>query len=467
MPAELTAEVAGEAAEHSRWGDDDHLPDEGESVSHPLRVFVFLGVLVALGVLGGPLILAVVLAIVICIFLHELGHYLTARSAGMKVTEYFLGFGPRIWSFRRGETEYGIKAIPAGAYVRIIGMNNLDPADPADEGRTYRAKSYPRRLSVAVAGSAMHFLIALVLAYVSLTAFGQVTADSEEAWVVGDLPTASELDEQYEGAPLGDDLQAMLDEGETPARAAGLESGDRLVAANGEELVLFTDLRGVIRDNPGESVTLTVERGDETFDTTLNVGTIGEGDDAIGVIGLGPDEPLQRSGFVEAVPQSFQRFGEITVASIQGMGQFFTPSGLSSFAGAVFESPDEANEPPANPAGNGPATDEEDEGRIISIVGATRLGAEATETIGVVALLNFLVLFNIFIGFFNLIPLPPFDGGHVALATYERIREIGRGARYHADMARVLPIAYGVVVFLVTIGVMAIYADIANPVSLQ
>jgi membrane-associated protease RseP (regulator of RpoE activity) len=459
-PADTERESAG------RWGDDDVIPDEGQSVSHPFRLLALIGLLVVIGV-WQPLVLLVILAIVFMIFMHELGHYLTARSAGMKVTEFFIGFGPRIWSVRRGETEYGIKVLPAGAYVRIVGMNNLDAVAPADEDRTYRSKSYPRRISVAVAGSTMHFLMAIVLAYIGLVGFGRITADSERAWVVGNLPTAEELQEQYEGAPLSDDLQAMLDDGETPALAAGLEPGDRLLSANGQDLELFTDLRQVIRDNPGETVTLTVERGDETFETTLEVGEIGQGDQAIGVIGLGPEEPLERAGFVEAVPQSFARFGEITVASVEGIGRFFTPSGLSDFAGAVFESPDEADDPPPNPTGGGAATEDEDSGRIISIVGATRLGAEATESIGFIALINFMVLFNIFIGFFNLIPLPPFDGGHVALATYERFREVGRTGRYHADMARVLPIAYGVVVFIVTIGVMAIYADIANPVSLQ
>src|SRR5262245_28334401 len=117
------------AADRPRWGDNDEVPRDGQSVSHPLRVLALVAAFVALGVFGGLLILAVVVAIVFMIFMHELGHYVTARKAGMKVTEFFIGFGPRIWSFRRGETEYGVKCIPAGAYVRIIGMNNLDAVD--------------------------------------------------------------------------------------------------------------------------------------------------------------------------------------------------------------------------------------------------------------------------------------------------------------------------------------------------
>ena len=103
------------------------------------------------------------IGILVSVFLHETGHYLTARATGMKVTQFFIGFGPRVWSFRRGETEYGVRVLPLGAFVRIIGMNNLDEVDPADEARTYRQKSYPRRMLVISAGSMMHICIAAVL----------------------------------------------------------------------------------------------------------------------------------------------------------------------------------------------------------------------------------------------------------------------------------------------------------------
>ncbi len=120
--------------------------------------------------------IGVLAAIIAMIMLHELGHFVMAKRAGMKVTEFFLGFGPRLWSIRRGETEYGVKAIPAGGYVRIIGMSNVDEVDPADEERTYRSKPYRHRLGVAVAGSTMHFIIAAVPAVPALAAAGLPTA---------------------------------------------------------------------------------------------------------------------------------------------------------------------------------------------------------------------------------------------------------------------------------------------------
>src|SRR5436190_4891279 len=121
---------------------------------------------------GGWQLLLVVVSIVVMIVLHELGHYIAAKKSGMKVTEFFLGFGPKLWSYRRGETEYGVKAIPAGAYVRIIGMNNLEEVPPEDEARTYRQQSYPKRLLVVSAGSGMHFLLALLCLYMLLTVTG-------------------------------------------------------------------------------------------------------------------------------------------------------------------------------------------------------------------------------------------------------------------------------------------------------
>src|SRR5204863_3289063 len=137
------------------------------------------------------------------------------------VTEFFIGFGPRLWSFHRGETEYGFKAIPAGAYVKIIGMSNLeDDIDPADEDRTYRAKPYWRRLSVGLAGSTMHFLIALVLAFVIIAGFGE--RDSSR-WTIGALTNDS------------------------PAMAAGLELGDRIVSVDGESFDDFTALSEELR----------------------------------------------------------------------------------------------------------------------------------------------------------------------------------------------------------------------------
>ena len=123
-----------------------------------------IGLFVWLGLTSRWMLLFAV-GILVSVFLHELGHFVTARMTGMKATQFFIGFGPRLWSFHRGETEYGVRLLPLGAFVRIIGMNNLDEVPPADEARTYRQKSYPRRMLVITAGSLMHLLIAIVLLF--------------------------------------------------------------------------------------------------------------------------------------------------------------------------------------------------------------------------------------------------------------------------------------------------------------
>ena len=126
-----------------------------------LGLIAVIGSLVLLGLVSKSM-LVVTLVIAFVVFAHELGHFITARITGMKATEFFIGFGPRLFSFRRGETEFGVKPILVGAYVKLVGMTNLDEVDAKDEARTYRQQSYPKRLLVASAGSSMHFLMAFV-----------------------------------------------------------------------------------------------------------------------------------------------------------------------------------------------------------------------------------------------------------------------------------------------------------------
>ncbi|HYF46444.1 MAG TPA: site-2 protease family protein [Acidimicrobiales bacterium] len=433
--------------------------DQQGEYTGKLGLAILLVVVAALALNDGWPILLMIASLVVMIFMHELGHYLTAKWAGMKVTEFFLGFGPRIWSFQRGETEYGIKAIWLGAYVKIIGMNNLDEVDPAEESRTYRQKSYPRRMSVAVAGSTMHFLMALVFAFVALVGYGVYDEESARNWTVGSLTTPEDIEERYQDVQLSEEFQALLDSGQTPATAAGLELGDRIVAADGEEFEEFTDLQAFILDHPSEEVDLTVERGDETFETSVTLGEATDGENTEGFLGLGQEQARQPLGIVEGVGRSFTEVGGLMADSVSAIGKFFTPNGISNFAESVFGDSGDDGEARLDDDG-GVARDSDEEGRILSIVGAARIGAEATDSDGISALLRIMVVLNVFIGLFNLIPLLPFDGGHVAIGTYERIREIGRTGRYHADITRMLPVAYAVILFMVAIGSIAIYADI-------
>ncbi len=473
-----------------------------------MGLVALVGLVVALGLVGGLSWVIVVVAILVMIFLHELGHYLTARWSGMKVTEFFIGFGPRIWSFRRGETEYGIKAIPAGAYVRIIGMNNLDEVDPDDEPRAYRSQSYPRRLAVALAGSAMHFLLAIALLFVLFARYGQA---SDTAWKVAAV------------SPL------------SAAEEAGLEPGDRVVEFDGVEVGSFEEFGELVAGRAGRTVTVVIERDGERFERTVRIGERLTARGADGIVGLverdrilqvdGVDvggwddfaarvadrigEPLEvvvenggvfvldgvvveelvprdravegffgvgavrereRLGVLDAGREALVQFGDLVWTSATSIGRFFTPGGLRDFVSGTFEANDTSID-----VGSAPLTareiearrldaDDPDENRILSIYGAARVGAAVTDE-GLEGLLGFLVLLNVFVGVFNLVPLLPLDGGHVAVATYERLRS-RHGRPYRADAAKLLPLTYAVFALLVFVGLVALIRDIVDPVDL-
>lgn len=418
--------------------------DDAESGTNPIRLAVLAGLIAWLGFAGGWAPLVVVLGVVVMIFLHELGHFLAAKWGGMKVTEFFIGFGPKIWSFRRGETEYGLKVIPAGAYVKVIGMNNLDEVPPEDEDRTYRQKSYPRRMAVAVAGSAMHFLQALVLLFL-LYAFigvpgGSLTED--RAWQVDQVIAGTAADE------------------------AGLEPGDRVEAIDGEPVEAFTPFAEEIASRPGEEVVLTVERDGDEIQVPVTVG-VAPADPSRGQLGVSRELVTTTVGPLAAGGRAVSDFYEQSKGIFGFLGDFFTPSGISDFAGDVASGSDDSA-PAPEPSGGSAQTSSEspDEGRIISILGAVRIGADLTEN-GLLGFLLFFVGINITIGVFNLLPVLPLDGGHVVVATYERIREFftPAGERYHIDMAKLLPLVYAVFVLLVMLGVTTIYLDVIDPVT--
>ncbi|MBT95190.1 MAG: hypothetical protein CL431_04385 [Acidimicrobiaceae bacterium] len=396
---------------------------------------IVLGLLVLLAISTGFAGVIVVLSLVIMLFLHELGHYLAARKAGMKVTEFFIGFGPKIWSFKRGETEYGIKGIPAGAYVRVIGMNNLDPVPPEDEQRTYRNAKFGQRLLLATAGSLMHFLIAIILLYAVLVGSGIQTDESD--WTVQDT------------RPNG------------PAEIMGIEEGDRIIALNGVPITDWWDFAASISGLPDQPISIQLARDGELLTLQGVVGSRSTSDQtgqSYGFIGIQRTKfSTLKSGPIDALGKTGEQFGVLTSETIKGLGNFFSPTGLGNFFSEVFEVDTEQSSVKSSIAGS-------DEGRIVSVVGATKLGAQLTET-GWTGLFLFLATINVFIGIFNLIPLLPLDGGHVMIAIYERLRS-RKGNRYHADASKLLPLTYLVLFVLIAIGVAAIYLDIADPISL-
>jgi membrane-associated protease RseP (regulator of RpoE activity) len=384
------------------------------------RLAVLAAVVVVFGARFGLSVVFIVVALVVMIFLHELGHYLTAKWAGMKVTEFFLGFGPKIWSFQRGETEYGVKAIPAGAYVKIIGMNNLDEVDPVDEDRTYRSKPTWRRLSVAVAGSTMHFLIAFVLICIVVMGFGMPKPVTTLASVSG------------------------------PAHDAGLHPDDTIVSIDGQRVSSWDQLTQAIRSRPGQTVALGVQGKQGTRTVEAHLADQRPDGTKVGYLGIGPALRDVRHGPWEAVKQ----MGSAAKESVIGLGHLFSPKGVSNYVDNLTSTTKASGD-------SGGAVD-----RPSSVVGIVEVGKQAAEN-GVIDVLYLLFAFNMFIGIFNLTPLLPFDGGHVVIALYEQVRSTIAGRRYQADVAKLLPVTYAVVLVLAFLFVTTLYMDIVNPVSIR
>ncbi len=398
-----------------------------------LRLGAVMAVVAALFVLAGMgALLIVIVALIIMVMLHELGHFATAKWSKMKVTEFFVGFGPRLWSVRRGETEYGFKAIPAGGYVKIPGMSNLEEIDPEDEAGTYRQKPIRNRILVASAGSIVHLLIALVLAYVAVLAFG--------------APTRV----QIAGFSVWPSHRA------TAAQAAGLRPGDVVTAVNGHQMSTPTAFLTTVEHSAGKPVHLTVERDGHTKNltvtpvlghvngTTETLGAAGSGT-AIGLIGVHDTLAFSPEGPVRGAGTAAADLGHTIDTYVRVVPQSFT----NLYHDIV------------NPSSNHTQAGSE---RTMSIIGIGRTATQAEQS-GIYTLLWFFILINIAFAIINMLPMLPLDGGHVAIAVYERIRTPRGKPYYQADAAKLMPVAYAFMALLMVVVVASAYLDIAHPVA--
>ncbi|MEZ5218264.1 MAG: M50 family metallopeptidase [Ilumatobacteraceae bacterium] len=362
-----------------------------------------------------------VVLLLISIALHELGHYLGARWGGMKPTEFFLGFGPRIFSFRRGDTEYGLKPILLGAYVKVPGMTNLEEVDPADEARTFRAQSFGRRFRMVFAGPGMN----LALALIGLMTF----------FVVYDEPVSSDT-----GTPQ---IQ-VADDG--PALAAGLRDDDRVVAVDG---IAFGSIEGIIdyvKARPASEVVITVVRDGAEVDVPVTLaGTnpvTGASSGYLGVRFLGDLTYIDRNLF-QGVQQGFTEFGTQIWDTTRAIGQIFSPSGLADLGRIVVGQ--EADDATTRPT---------------SIIGISQVGSQSVGD-GFQTTLLLMSALNLALGMFNLLPVLPFDGGHLVIAVYERVRS-RNGRRYQADFGKVVPFFAPVIAIVLFVVVSALFLDARN-----
>jgi membrane-associated protease RseP (regulator of RpoE activity) len=399
--------------------------------------------------------LAFVVALLVSVMLHEAGHFLTARRYGMKATQFFVGFGPTLWSRTRGETEYGVKAIPAGGFVKIVGMTPLEEVAPGDEDRAFYKQPAGRRAVVLAAGSTMHFLIAVVLVFGVTFAVGVV---DEQAPVLA-APQACVL----ETLPAqGQPAPACGAAGTTaaPAQAAGLQKGDRVLSVGGTRTPTWESVVEQIRSSAGQPVPLVLER--DGAQTTVTVTPVPvqrpsmkdpKTTETVGAIGAGRTLVTERLGPVAAAGESVDRLGLI----IKG-----TWISLTEKLGTITKL----------------YSDERDPQGLVGAYGAGRVSGEILAADALpwsIRISDFLLLMaglNLFVGIFNLLPLLPLDGGHLAVLGYEqardRLRRLRgyRGPLQRVDLTRLLPLTYAVVVVFIGATLFILGADIVNPISL-
>ena len=376
---------------------------------------------------------------------HEFGHYIFAKKFGMKVTEFFLGFGKRIWSTVRGETEFGIKAIPAGGYCRIEGMTIHDQMPEGEEQRAFVIASTPRKLIVLGAGSLNHFVLGFVMILVMLAGIG---AQSISNTIQEIVPCVSSSTSCTPNDPV------------SPAVKAGLKAGDQVLAINGKatsEKNFSVDLQA-IRNNSGKEFTFKVKRGSETLDLLVTPTDRTIQGYTYSFVGFVAAPTTYRQPIITAIKNSGSVTWYMIKESVKSL--FKLPSMLPSLVRETFGS--EARDP------NGP----------VGIVGVARASGDIVSsstlntTNQIAIFLMMIASLNIFVGIFNLLPLLPLDGGHMAVAIADSIRNRyaalrGREKPAPIDINRLTPITIAVFSLLVALTVLLLIADIVNPVNLN
>lgn len=419
----------------------------------------------------GPLV--VIVGMLLMVVIHEAGHFITAKLFDMKATEAFFGFGPRLWSTTRGETEYGIKAIPLGGYVRIVGMNPFEDVSPEEEHRTYRFKPFWQKTVVVLAGIASHFVVAFILFYIVAVTWNTFEPSTQVDSVTQVLVTANGAAEEepllledddvvisVDGVPLAElsttsqkppnavsTVVVVRDGAEiavattdnvvpTPAYLIGIEPGDVLLAVDGIAVQDWDHFVEMAHERPAQLTAVRVERNGDVIDSEVVFAKREVDGEVIGFMGVAPAGEETNIGPLEGIVTAGGLIADTTVLSVQALFEMVkrTPELIGAALGQDTEVLQEA--------------------RPVSVIGLVRVAT------GLEFALFLMAYVNVFVGVLNVVPLYPLDGGHFAVALYEKVR--GR----EADVRRLLPIAAAVFIFIMAIGVLGIYFDIVDPIPL-
>lgn len=424
------------------------------------------------------------LGLAVSIGLHEVGHMVPAKRFGAKVTQYFVGFGPTVWSRQRGETEYGVKWLPLGGYVKIVGMFPPAPGPegetdetrvrssntglftqlisdaraaewehvkPGDEGRLFYKLPWWKKVIVMAGGPTVNLVLAFLM-FAGVFAIHGVAEPTTQVATVSDCVIAVRVGEEPR--------QCAADDPASPAAKAGLQPGDTIEEFNGTAVTSYRQLQNLIRDNGANKATIVVDRDGEsvTLTTVTAVNTVyadldGGSDDTTqaGFLGITPESAMVHHGPI----YTLQEMGTMTARSAEVILKF--PVKVWEVGKAALGMQERDPESP------------------MSVVGASRVAGEisSAEDLDVAAktatLFMLLGALNLFLGLFNFVPLLPLDGGHIAGALYEGARKAvarvrGRPDPGHVDVAKLLPVAYVVAIAFLLMSVVLIYADFVAPV---
>jgi membrane-associated protease RseP (regulator of RpoE activity) len=367
-------------------------------------------------------IVGFVVALFAIVMIHELGHYLVARAYGFRVLEYFLGFGPKLWSFRRGEIEYGVKAVPAGGYVKIAGMNPFEnDVPPGDEHRAYGAKPRWQRALVILAGPMSHFIVGGLILGLVVAIWGNMIGP----WRVDQVP-------EYVGSSY------------SPAFVVGMRPGDLILSIGGVPTTDSDSLSGAVSNHIGEPLPVVVDRDGQTLTFTVVPVTDvvdGQTKGRLGVVVTAIGR--ERHALPIAMLDGFRQVGGVIAYSFSQIGHVFGPHGVSRVFSLLFtDSPREQTDP-------------------ASVIGISRqFGTIGAQRDWAGLLIGFAYVV-IFIGLINLLPLPPFDGGHLAVLAIEKLR--GRTV----DLKKMVPVSAVVLAFVGFFMISALVLDIWKPVPIS
>ena len=373
-------------------------------------------------------IIAFVLALLTSVMFHELGHFLTARKFGMRVSEFFVGFGRRIWSITRGETEYGIKAIPAGGYCRIEGMTPTDEMPAGEDHRAFFRASSLRKLIVLGAGSTAHFILGFLLIFSIFFAVGYTTITP----VVAQVATGS------------------------VAETAGFKAGDEILSIDGDDVNKWSEDAAKIAQSKGSLMSFVVLRDGKKI--TIEAAPLYNSEAKRYMLGVITALGTERDGFLESTAQASKATWVLTKESAKSLVAL--PSKVPQLFRETFMG------------------EERDPNGLVGVVGAARVSGQAVGSDKLNSnerLSTFILLvasLNIFVGLFNLLPILPLDGGHMAVAIADEVRALFARLRRKPrpapiDVNVLTPVTGVVVVLLIILTVVLVLADIINPVSLN